>query len=263
MPQLALASWATGSLRPAFDVAETTEEERPRGSLPPIETYALFGVTMFTEDDLLMISSLQHLCFCERQFALIHVEQLWEENQFTAEGKVLHERVDTEGHESRRLFRQEFGMAVRSLSLGLIGKCDLVEFRLAPDGHVVEIVPIEFKRGSDKDSNIDRVQLCAQALCLEEMLGVMVPKGQFYYFQDHRRKAVDLIGDLRAETLSLITHARELRASGITPPALYEKRKCDRCSLIELCMPKNAGAGGKRVDRFIQTQIQASRMEGI
>lgn len=216
---------------------------------------------MFSEEDLVMISSLQHLLFCERQYALIHIEQMWEENRFTAEGRVLHERVDIEGHKSRRLFRQEFGMSVRSLERGLIGKCDLVEFHLAPDGAVAEALPVEFKRGKDKESDVDRVQLCAQAMCLEEMLGVIVPNGQFYYLADHRRTSVDIGGELRAKTLALISRAREFQSAAYTPPAVYENRKCDRCSLIELCMPKSAGAGSKRVDRYVQSQIHIIRAE--
>lgn len=216
---------------------------------------------MFSEEDLVMISSLQHLLFCERQFALIHIEQMWEENRFTAEGRVLHERVDIEGHESRRLFRQEFGMAVRSLEWGLIGKCDLVEFHLGPDGSVAEAIPVEFKRGKDKETDVDRVQLCAQALCLEEMSGVVVSKGQLYYLSDHRRTSVDISGELRSKTSAVLARARELQAAADTPPAVYECRKCDRCSLMDLCMPKSAGAGSKRVDRYVQSQVRAVRAE--
>ena len=216
---------------------------------------------MYAEEDLIMISSLQHLLFCERQYALIHIEQMWEENRFTAEGRVLHERVDTEGHESRRLFRQEFGMSVRSLEHGLIGKCDLVELYLVPDGTAAEAIPVEFKRGTDKESDVDRVQLCAQALCLEEMLSLSVPRGQLYYLADHRRTSVDISGELRAKTEGLIARGRGIQVSAQTPSAIYEHRKCDRCSLLDLCMPKSAGAGSKRVDRFVQAQVKAIRAE--
>lgn len=207
------------------------------------------------------ISALQHALFCERQFALIHIEQLWEENRFTAEGKVLHERVDVEHHESRRLFRQEFGMAVRSPQRGLIGKCDLVELYLATDGKVVKAVPIEFKRGKNKEEDVDRVQLCAQAFCLEEMFGISVAQGQFYYLQEHRRTAVDIDGPLRTRTTEVLGRIRQLLGLGITPIAVFEKKKCDRCSLFELCMPKSAGSGGKNVDRFVLAQIKAARTE--
>lgn len=216
---------------------------------------------MYNEDDLIPISALQHVLFCERQYALIHIEQIWKENFFTAEGKVLHERVDVEHHESRRLFRQEFGMAVRSLERGLIGKCDLVEVHLAPGGGVAEVIPVEFKRGKNKEEDCDRVQLCAQALCLEEMFAIEVPRGQFYYLQEHRRTSLEIDGALRAKTAYLVERIRSLLNAGMTPSATYEKRKCDRCSLVELCMPKSAGAGGKRVDRFVQAQIRAARAE--
>ena len=216
---------------------------------------------MYNEDDLIPISALQHVLFCERQYALIHIEQIWKENFFTAEGKVLHERVDVEHHESRRLFRQEFGMAIRSLDRGLIGKCDLVELYLAPGGGVAEAMPVEFKRGKGKEEDVDRVQLCAQALCLEEMFSIAVPRGHLYYLQEHRRTSVEIDGVLRVKTAGLVDRIRSLLNAGATPPALYERRKCDHCSLVELCMPKSAGAGGKRVDRFVQAQIRAARAE--
>lgn len=216
---------------------------------------------MFSEDDLLPVSGLQHLAFCERQFALIHVEQLWEDNRFTAEGDVLHERVDVEHHESRKLFRQEYGMGIRSLAFGLIGKCDLVELYLRPEGGVAEAVPVEFKRGRDKESDIDRIQLCAQALCLEEMLGIEVPRGDFYYLSAHRRTSAELRLDLRSETRRLIERAREILARGETPAAKYEAVKCDRCSLVDLCMPRALDEGGRRVERYLQSSLEAMRKE--
>lgn len=216
---------------------------------------------MYSEDDLIPISALQHLIFCERQFALIHVEQLWEENRFTAEGKVLHERVDEEHHESRRLFRQEYGMAIRSLELGIIGKCDLVELFLKPEGGVAEAVPVEFKRGKDKEDDCDRAQLCAQALCLEEMLGIAAPRGDFYYLGAHRRTHLEISGELKAVTLGALERARSIIDAGITPHARYSKAKCDRCSLVEECMPKAAGGGGKKVAAYVAAEIEAVRQE--
>lgn len=216
---------------------------------------------MYVEDDLIPISALQHVLFCERQFALIHIEQIWQENRFTAEGQLLHERVDMERHESRRLFRQEFGMAVRSLAWGLTGRCDLVEVRFSPDQSPVEVMPVEFKRGTKKVDDIDRVQLCAQAICLEEMFDLPVPRGQLYYHKDHRRVVVDMDETLREKTNAAADRIRKLFADGRTPAAVYEKRKCDRCSLFDWCMPKNAGAGRKRVDRYVLAQVHISGTE--
>ncbi len=216
---------------------------------------------MFIEDELIPVSALQHAYFCERQYALIHIEQLWQENRYTTEGQVLHERVDVEHHESRRLFRLEYAMMIRSLHHGLIGKTDLVELHLKPEGGVAKAVPVEFKRGKNKESDCDRIQLCAQALCLEEMLGISIELGQFYYLQEHRRTSVEMGAKLRETTSGLILRTREIWVSRITPPALYEPQKCDRCSLLEPCMPKSAGSGGKRVDRYIQTQIRVNKAE--
>jgi len=216
---------------------------------------------VYSEDDLIPISGLQHLAYCERQFALIHVEQLWADNRFTAEGDVLHERVDAEHHESRRLFRQEYGMAVRSLEHGIIGKCDLVELYLKPEGGVAEAVPVEFKRGRDKESDVDRVQLCAQAFCLEEMVGVEVPRGDFYYLGAHRRTSAELSLALRAETRRLIERARAILAGGESPAASYAAAKCDRCSLVDLCMPRALSEGGRRVERYLKSGIAAMRKE--
>jgi CRISPR-associated exonuclease Cas4 len=216
---------------------------------------------MYSEDDLMPISGLQHVLYCERQFALIHVEQLWAENRFTAEGKVLHERVDVEHHESRKLFRQEYGMAIRSLIHGLIGKADLVEIFLKSEGGVAEAVPVEFKRGKDKEEDCDRVQLCAQALCLEEMFGTAPTRGAFYYLGAHRRTSLDFSAALRATTAAAIARSRSIVESGETPAARYEKAKCDRCSLVDLCMPQAVGEGGKRVGKYLQSVLAAARRE--
>ena len=211
---------------------------------------------MYTEDDLVQISALQHALFCERQYTLIHLEQAWEENRFTAEGRVLHERVDVEHQESRRLFKQEYGMAVRSLQWGLIGKCDLVELWYSKDGSIEKVSPVEFKRGKKKVEDIDRVQLCAQVLCLEEMFNVSINNGQFYYLQEHRRCNEVIDEPLREKTIALINRIISIREAGDTIMAKYLKRKCDNCSMVELCMPKSAGAGKKNVVRFIENQLK-------
>ncbi len=144
---------------------------------------------MHSEDDLLMLSALQHLLFCPRQCALIHVEQQWTENRLTAEGRILHERVHTAAKESRRTIKIEFDVPIRSLQLGLIGRADIVEFRLQNNGYW-QPFPVEYKRGRPKKDDSDRVQLCAQGMCLEEMLDVEVPCGALFYGKKNRRVEV-------------------------------------------------------------------------
>jgi CRISPR-associated exonuclease Cas4 len=150
-------------------------------------------------------------------------------------------------------------MMIRSLSLGIIGKCDLVELWYSEDAAAKRISPVEFKRGKEKANNVDRVQLCAQAICLEEMFGIPVETGQFYYLQEHRRTNETFDEELRGHTRTLIERARMLWESRKTPVAEYEKHKCDRCSIMDICMPKNTGKGSKNVERFIQSQLRIIR----
>ena len=193
--------------------------------------------------DLLPISALQHLLYCERQCALIHLEQVWAENQFTMEGNVMHEKAHDGPDETRAGVRIVRGLAVKSETLGLSGQCDVVEFHT--DGTVL---PVEYKRGRPKAHQADEVQLCAQAICLEEMFGVSIPEGRLFYGQTRRRMDVVFDAELRALTADTARRLREMIASRRTPPAVYEERKCQACSLQELCMPqamrfqKGAGA---------------------
>lgn len=203
---------------------------------------------MFTEDDLLAVSGLQHLAFCQRQWALIYLEGIWRENQLTAEGKALHERVDERHAESRPGVFSSSGLDIRSLRLGLSGRADMVEFHRLPESAAKGIVlpgrpgrwvpyPIEYKRGKPKLDACDLVQLCAQALCLEEMLGTDVPEGALFYFQVRRRSTVLFDSTLRAQTEDAAAGIRRLYRQRLTPPPVYE-RKCRGCSLIDLCMPR-------------------------
>lgn len=193
--------------------------------------------------DLLPISALQHLLYCERQCALIHVEQVWAENHFTAEGNVMHEKAHDGPDELKAGVRIVRGLDVKSELLGLSGQCDVVEF----DAHG-SVLPVEYKRGKPKAHRADEVQLCAQALCLEEMLGTAIPEGRLFYGQTRRRTDVIFDAELRELTKETAQRLHELIANRETPPAVYEERKCDACSLIELCMPqamrfqKGAGA---------------------
>jgi len=190
---------------------------------------------MFNEDDLIQLSALQHLVFCERQCALIHIEQLWSENLFTAEGRIMHDKVDTANKESRRNVRIEYGVPMRSLRLGLIGKADVVEFHKHGDMWIP--FPVEYKRGKPKMDDCDKVQLCAQAICLEEMLNIEIREGALFYGQTRRREDVVFDKTLRMETEDTAKKVHELIESGITPRAEYSK-KCKLCSLLNICLPK-------------------------
>lgn len=190
----------------------------------------------YTEEDLIPISALQHLMFCKRQCALIHIEQLWDENLFTAEGRIMHERVHEADKESRGDVRIERGASLRSLRLGLIGKADVVEFHRV-EGDKWLPFPVEYKRGKPKVDESDKVQLCAQAMCLEEMLNVAIPSGAIFYGKTRRRLDVSLDEQLRQETEKAAQAVHELLASGKTPDPTYTK-KCERCSLTRQCLPK-------------------------
>ncbi len=205
---------------------------------------------MYNEDDLLMLSALQHLLFCPRQCALIHIEQQWMENRLTAEGRILHERVHTAAKESRRKVRVEFDMPIRSLELGLIGRADVVEFHLMDDG-AWQPFPVEYKRGRPKKDDSDRVQLCAQAMCLEEMLSIEVPAGALYYGKKKRRTAVEFDQQLRHTTRETSRALHNLLTSRTTPPPKYSPR-CDSCSFMELCLPKTTGKKNKVADYMQQ-----------
>ncbi len=183
--------------------------------------------------DTIPISALQHALFCERQFALIHLDREWNENRFTAEGRVMHDRAHEGPAESRGEIRTVRGISVASVVHGLTGQCDVVEFHR--DGRVI---PVEYKRGKPKSHRADEVQLCAQAICLEEMLALQpILVGFLYYGKPHRRTEICLDDELRTVTLGVAARASEILRSGTIPPARYEKSKCGVCSLIEICQP--------------------------
>ncbi len=197
---------------------------------------------MFNEEDLLQLSALQHMLFCERQCALIHIEQVWSENLFTAEGRIMHDRVDTSKHETRRNIRTEFAVPLRSLRLGLIGKADVVEFHRKDDAW--KPFPVEYKRGKPKHDNCDKVQLCAQAICLEEMLNVEIDSGALFYGKTRRRDEVVFDKALRIETEETAKKVHELIKSGMTPRPEFSK-KCKSCSLVQICMPEICSKNNK------------------
>ncbi len=218
----------------------------------------------FSETDLVPLSALQHLMFCERQCALIHIEQLWKDNVLTLEGSHMHRKVDETG--PRRERRGDLvisrGLPLRSLELGLSGRADVVEFHRvldpavgAPtDGGMRPAVrlkgitgwwrpsPVDYKRGKPKADRCDEVQLCAQALCLEEMLGGAVPEGALFYGKNQRRKEIVFDDGLRELTIDASRRLHELIESGRTPKAVKEP-KCKNCSLVELCLPETMKQG--------------------
>lgn len=185
----------------------------------------------------LPLSALQHLLFCERQCALIHVERLWEENRFTAEGRVLHEKVDEGRGESRPGVRITRSLQLRSGALGLHGVADVVELHRRPDGGW-QPFPVEYKRGKPKAHDADLVQLCAQAMCLEEGFNIPVPEGALFYGQTRRRLDVLFDNNLRTLTIETAASLHALISSGKTPRAVREK-KCEACSLLEVCLPES------------------------
>ena len=201
---------------------------------------------MYDPDDCLMISGLQHFRFCRRQWALIHIEQQWAENVRTVEGNFLHERAHNEQlRESRGDLLIVRGLRVQSLTLGLTGQCDVVEFR-RDDAHGVPLAgkhglwlpyPVEYKRGKPKEGTEDTLQLCGQAMCLEEMLCCEIPRGALYYREPQRRTEVDFTPALRQEVRALLEEMHALYVRGSTPKVKPTKG-CNACSLKGLCLPK-------------------------
>lgn len=190
---------------------------------------------MEDEDDLIPLSALQHWLVCPRQCGLIHLEGQWEDNRLTAEGNALHARVDQAGAESRDGVRRVTGLPLKCARLGLVGRADVVEFRRSAGGGEVPF-PIEHKRGREKADDRDTAQLCAQALCLEEMLGAAVPEGALFYAATRRRVQVAFTPGLRRRVEDAADGIREMLASGRTP-APVAIPACRGCSLADLCLP--------------------------
>ena len=194
----------------------------------------------YADTDLIPLSALQHFLYCPRQCALIHVDQQWAENRYTAEGRVLHQRTDSGAPETRSGVRIERRVAVRSYRLGVSGFADVVEVD-TEDGTVR---PVEYKRGRPKSHRADEVQLCAQAVCLEEMLGREVGAGAIFYGRPRRRLDVEVDRDLRRLTEEAAMATHRLLRDGSIPSPLYEAWKCDSCSLVDICRPRELTAPG-------------------
>jgi CRISPR-associated exonuclease Cas4 len=227
---------------------------------------------MFAESALLPISALQHLLFCERQCALIHVERLWAENRFTVEGRHLHRRAHDGRDEWRGNVRIVRGLWLSSYQLGLVGQADVVEIEVPCETRwtgrggqypfspsrkggqtPTRVTPVEYKRGRPKKNDSDRVQLCAQALCLEEMLGVPISDGELYYGKRKRRTHVAFDETLRSTTEAAAMRLHQMMDARETPPAVREK-KCDTCSLFQLCLPEVTQAA-RSASRFAGRQF--------
>jgi CRISPR-associated exonuclease Cas4 len=185
-----------------------------------------------SEDDRLVpLSALNHLLYCERRCALIHIEDVFVENVFTLEGSLAHNAADTPGYESAAGVRVVRALPLYSKRLGLVGKADIVEFR----GEIP--YPVDYKRGKRKKWSNDDVQLCAQALCLEEMVGAAVPRGAIFHAQSKRRREVEFTAAVRAETMTAIQRLHLLFETRIVPRAVL-KPQCEGCSLHEVCLPE-------------------------
>jgi len=213
---------------------------------------------MQPEDEPIPLSALQHWVYCPRQCALIHVERIWADTRDTAEGHIFHDRAHERGSELRKGVRVVTSMPLLHSELNVAGVADIVEFHPTPNGP--RAVPVEYKRGRPKRHRADEVQLCAQALCLESMLGYPIPSGFLYYGKTHARKELKFDADLLALTLRTIENVRFMLRSGITPRAEYLPKRCDSCSLLELCQPKWIGSEHK-VARWLSKQISSDTPE--
>lgn len=199
--------------------------------------------------------------FCERQWALIHIEQVWEESALTAEGRILHERVDAVEQESRVDVLVCRGVVIWSKRLGLSGRADVVEFHRAADGVALPEraglwlpFPVEYKRGRPKAGACDEVQLCAQAMCLEERFGVRIEEGALFYGRTRHREAVAFSAPLRERTERLSVRMHEMYRLGETPAPVYSER-CEKCSLRERCMPRALEKAGP-VERYLARALR-------
>lgn len=223
---------------------------------------------MFTEDDLLPLSGLQHVVYCERRFALVHVEQVWADNAYTVEGSHAHARAHhADEEESRGDVRIVRSLAVRSFRLGVSGKTDVVEFHRLPEddcgtcGASIEglpgrwrVFPVEYKRGVARHERCYEVQLCGQAMCLEEVLHVGIDAGCLFYGASHKRVDVPFTEAVRGGTVQAAQRMHELYAAQVTPPATKEP-KCEGCSLLPVCMPSVARGRSSAV-RYLVRALQ-------
>lgn len=215
---------------------------------------------MYAEEDYLMLSGIQHFAFCKRQWAMIHIEQQWAENYRTTAGEIMHKKAhDESAFEKRGNLLTVRGLRISSRSLGLSGQCDVVEFHQDENGIDLfgyegkwNIVPVEYKQGTVKENNADELQLCAQAVCLEEMFQMDIPEGFLYYGENRRRHQVEFTSELRSEVERTADKMHEMFRRGHTPGAKPSKQ-CKSCSLENLCLPKLQKSGDVR--KYIEKNI--------
>jgi CRISPR-associated exonuclease Cas4 len=201
-------------------------------------------MTEYTQDDLLPLSGIQHFLFCRRQWALIHVEQQWKENALTAEGRIMHKRVDDPFFtETRNGVITARSVPVASYRLGLSGVCDVVEFTSSSDGVRLPSreglylpAPVEYKRGKEKHNHSDETQLCAQAMCLEEMLSTNISRGYLYYGETRHRVEIEFTVELRTLVQEMSAEMHNYFSRGYTPKVKTNKG-CRSCSLADICLP--------------------------
>ena len=216
----------------------------------------------YTPDDLLPLSGIQHFLFGRRQWALIHIEQQWKENALTAEGRIMHQRADDPFFtETRNGVITARSVPIASYRLGLSGICDVVEFTASPEGVKLPgrdglylAAPVEYKRGHEKRDPCDEAQLCAQAVCLEEMLSVTIPRGYLYYGETRHRVEVELTAELRGLVREMSEEMHAYFSRGYTPRVKTSKA-CRSCSLADVCLP-NLQEKVMPASKYIKQQIE-------
>ncbi|MHB8778853.1 MAG: CRISPR-associated protein Cas4 [Anaerolineales bacterium] len=224
----------------------------------------------YTPDELLPLSGIQHFLFCRRQWALIHIEQQWKENALTAEGRIMHKRVDDPFFtETRNGVITARSVPVASYRLGLSGVCDVVEFSPSPSGRGARgegvklpgrdglylAAPVEYKRGKEKHDHSDETQLCAQALCLEEMLSTSIPRGFLYYGETRHRVEIELTAELRTLVQDMADEMHNYFSRGYTPKVKTSKA-CRSCSLADICLPVLQGKV-IAASKYIKQQVES------
>ena len=217
----------------------------------------------YSEDELLALSGIQHFAYCERQWALIHIEGQWVENLLTAEGRLLHQKVDDPYFsESRGDVKTVRSVPLLSKTLGLYGVADVIELhRNADDASDKKYSIVEYKRGKPKPDDRDEVQLCAQAICMEEMLGITLDFGYMYYGETRHRHRVDFNNVLRERVKLLAEKMHFLYAKGETPPAIKRKR-CRNRSMVDICLPK-LGMGGNKTETYMASMFDEMMKEEL